>query len=345
MAFYPPHADYTSHQNYPSMGINYPSSGVQDDFEEDWEVSPHSPSFGYGSSITFSQHPIRKDNTYSKKRIKWNKNVKNGRNTVGCAAFQQGCANAIPQGCSIFSSPHQDNNKTPEKKEKSIFERLADVTIANVHKCGVGIGRQCDGKGVNVHALNMMIGGEMCTRCGMNGDYEDGSFVHGKCPQCFRDEGIGRKGYSKPELHYVQDLDPMIQSKDQILDSRDAIAALNDQMMKSRLGVNSARVRPDNQGVTSCENHDHWSQVAVGSPRVTHQFKDENDIYVNEHNKHSRRARRYERSRRGYNKVTIREKTKLVGRCVVKSLSNPIAKLRHGIQSNGAKRILTITRG
>lgn len=342
MAFYPP---YTSHQNTPSMGINYQSVSAQDHYEVDWEVSPHSPSSGYGFSNTFSQHPIRKDNSCSKKRIKWNKNVKNGRNTVGCAAFQQGCANTIPQGCSVFSSSPQDNRRTLDNKEKSIFERLADVTIANVQKCGVGIGKQCDGKGVNIRALNVLIDGEMCARCGVNDDYEGGQgFVHGKCPQChnyFRDQG--RKGYSMPELYYVEDT--VLQKKDAILQSRDAIAASNDQMLKPRQAVISPRIKPGNQGVASGDNHDQWSRDAIGSPRLTHQFKDENNIYVNARNKQKSRTRRNEGSRKGCNKITIREKTKLVGRCVVKSLSNPVAKLRHGIQSNGAKRILTITRG
>ena len=355
-----PHIIDESPKNYnPSLfGLHSDHRNV------DWMLnSPASPSLcrrgdfigRYGFTDAFSQHAVRRGNSFgssgSSKRVKWNKNVKSGRQTVGCAAFQQGCS-ALP---SAFEDVSTVNARAGS--QRSLLQRLADVTISNVQKCGIGIGRQCDGKAVNISALKKMVEGEMCMKCGVNDDDAFG-FANGRCPQCQTDSRHYRNmhskvGYSQPIISQLnRDYSPnnmasLRETQDAITKRRDAIVA---SPMQSRLDLlRSDEMRSQPCSYTEPEiqselqkNYGKTNERATGSSHSI--LKDENDRYaINYHN--VQQIRRGIRPGKSNSKKTMKEKTKLVGGAMVKSFSNPINRLKHGMQRNGAKRVLAITKG
>lgn len=289
----------------------------------------------------FSQQAIHRDASFtsSPKKIKWDQNVKNGRNTVGCVEFQRGCA-AFPTSFDDDAAPFACGDT---ERPRSLLQRFTDVTISNLQKCGVGIGQQCQGRAVNVSLLSSMIGGAMCTRCGVV-DNDGCGFDQANCLRCqghFPKEekgNIGLRGHEKPNTYSM--LGPMCttpnyrtnnltvfeETTDAIIQSRDAFILSQNPMMVSRL--DDLRVQDDavwNEGAVDYEHYD----------------ADENDRYaMNYKNVNRTRLRRFKG-----NRITMKERTKRVGRCVAKSLSNPIGKLKNGMQRTGAKRVLTITRG
>jgi hypothetical protein len=366
MAFYPPHANFG-----PSYDYN-PFIGIQRDHHDvDWD--PESPRTINPRILRrdSSLESINRDNSSSgsKKKVKWTKNVKSGRNTVGCMAFQRGCS-AFPTS---FDDAADGDVGSASTTTRSFLQKFADVAISNVQKCGVGIGHQCEGRGVNVTTLSSFIGGEMCTKCGVN-DGDGHGFAYGRCPQCQTyfgtDANRGNCGL-RSRCHQVQsqygtigtmrqnqnyhakDMTTFQESRDAITESRDAI----DCTLKPRLDFLSSEQEmfdsrqygyqePMQNRGAACGYYDEWDQEAIGSTQaiLKNRIPNENDRYAMNYNrqKHNGSLKRISRSG---NKRTMKEKTKLVGRCVVKSLSNPIGRLKQGMQRNGAKRILTITRG
>lgn len=353
MTFYPPNTNYASPQKY------NPSIYMHGHRDVDWMLaSPQGPraftradsleSIGqFDFSHPFSQHSIHEDTSFSSKgsrRVKWNKNVKNGRNTVGCAAFQQ--------RCSAFSSSFVDETDmgTPEK-QRSLLQRFVDVAISNVQKCGVGIGRQCEDRGcVNASALSALIGGEMCTGCGA--DDEGNGFAQGRCPQCQsyfydnrRNGNIGLRRQHRPMQVNPHSTQPPTHQHNSHYHANDS-TSFQDAIMQHRDIVSHQPLMEPRLEMPHSSYNNEWVQGAIGLQNGTSFNDDENDRYAMniDHQKYAREMRTRRRGRSG-NRRTIKETTKLVGRCVVKSLSNPVQRLKHGVQRNGARRILTITTG
>jgi hypothetical protein len=196
-----------------------------------------------------------------------------------------------------------------------------------------------------------MIGGEMCAGCGI--DDEGNGFAQGRCPQCqssfYDDRNHGNIGLRRHDRRPLQAKSHRTQLpthqfgpnyhandntsfQDAILRHRDIVS--HQPLMEPRMEMLRSSNEQREQfgaGGYNCE----WGQYAN-----TPFNDDENDRYAM--NTHLAPQKRY---RRHGNRRTVKETTKLFGRCVLKSLSNPVQRLKQGVQRNGVKRILTITRG
>lgn len=374
MAFDPPYnANEASYRNYNQTDFQ------QQAYDDDW-VAASNP------SITSPRPFTRVDSLESigqfgftdpfpqkhdcSRRVRWNKGVKDGRQTVGCAAFQQRCnAAAFARGCSAFPNAFDDaEDVSVSDKPKGFLQRFAEVAITNVQKCGVGLGQKCEGGAVNISALSSVIGDAMCKRCGA--DF-DGDFNQSRCMHCQtyfngeRDTGtIGLRGHrhspanafgvsgraSHSTTHHVSNNAPLHQTRDPIAQARDNIAASRNPMMEPRVQVVQCDYFESKNQVGYTNGH---GRYGVGSQMSTRRndapFTDdanENDRYaMNHHNINDMSQAKRRRHGVSGNRRSMKVKTKLIGRCVAKSLSNPVQRLRHGMQLHGAKRILTITRG
>ncbi|KAL7485676.1 hypothetical protein ACHAW6_011275 [Cyclotella cf. meneghiniana] len=233
----------------------------------------------FGFTDAFSVHAMSRENSFASteddrkrgRRVTWKKNVKQGKYHVGCMP-------AFGSGCGAFPQSFSDNTNTSAARgnvgrtfgnatarKKNFFQKFADMAISNVQRCGIS--SHCGGgDGPNIKALSAMLGGEMCTRCGVE-DSGGCDISNGKCAQCrsyfrayerggcrpVRNFNIGaRVRNARPQYvtadpipsypHFNTDSnaallqetrDVITQSRDVLVESRNAILETRLEMMRS----------------------------------------------------------------------------------------------------------------
>eukprot|EP00804_Cyclotella_cryptica_P010258 CCRYP_016720-RA/>CCRYP_016720-RA protein AED:0.39 eAED:0.82 QI:0/0/0.33/1/0/0/3/472/453 len=241
----------------------------------------------FGFTDAFSVHAMSRENSFVSmedgpkrgKRVTWKKNVKAGK-------YHMGCMPALGAGCGAFPQSFGTNN-TPSgvrgnigrtfqngpARKKNFLQKFADIAISNVQRCGIS--SHCGGgEGMNMKALSALLGGEMCTRCGVV-DGGGCDIANGKCAQCqsffrayergdcrpVRNFNIGaRVGKSRhqytmadpvptnpryhtdPNAALLQETrDIITQSRDVIVDSRNAILETRLEMIRSEEELRESR--------------------------------------------------------------------------------------------------------